>query len=77
MDEKKKRESGRMTVNQLPMSNENPQAMVESIIAAMREMGTDEDTVHKTRKLMEAKFGIGSWQDVIALHEATLQEYET
>ena len=51
--------------------------MVESIIAAMREMGTDEDTVHKTRKLMEAKFGIGSWQDVIALHEITLQEYET
>ena len=76
MDEKQEHESGGMKFTQLPLADQNPQAMVESIIAAMQEMGTDEDTVRKTRKLMEAKFGIGSWQDVIELHEATLQEYE-
>lgn len=76
MDEKQEHESGGMKFAQLPLADQNPEAMVESIIAAMRETGADEDTVRKTRKLMEAKFGIGSWQDVIELHEATLQEYE-
>ena len=42
----------------------------------MKESGAGEDSQLKTRKLLEVKFGIGSWQDVIALHEVTLKEQE-
>lgn len=65
-----------MKITQLPLDKNNPEAMVESVMAAMKESGADEDSLIKTRKLMEAKFGIGSWQDVIALLEETLKEHE-
>lgn len=52
----------------------DPAVMVDVIISAMKDSGEDEDSLLKTRKLLEAKFGVGSWQDVIALHEETLKE---
>ena len=73
-----KRKPGRLGMWNSPIwhQNDNPKAMVESIMTAMKEYGADEDSLIKTRKLMKAKFGIGSWQDVIALHEETLKEQE-
>lgn len=52
----------------------DPAAMVDVVISAMKDAGADEDSLLKTRKLLEAKLGMGSWQDVIALHEETLKE---
>lgn len=40
----------------------------------MRESGADEETLNLRRKLLEANFGIGSWQDVIAIQEETLRK---
>ncbi len=76
MDENNKRPSSRVTVTNLSSDNNTPETMVENAIAAMKESGTDEETLLRTRKLLEAKFGIGSWQDVIALHEEILQQQE-
>jgi len=55
-------------------TSNDPAVMVDVIISAMKDSGEDEDSLLKTRKLLEAKFGVGSWQDVIALHEETLKE---
>ena len=76
MDDEKKRPSGRVTITNLSQGNNTPEAMVENAIAAMKESGSDEETLLKTRKLLEARFGIGSWQDVIVFHEGILQKQE-
>ena len=76
MDDEIKRPSGHMKITQLPLDNQNPEAMVDSVIAAMKENGADEESLIRTRKLLKAKFGIGSWQDVLTLHEEILQKQE-
>jgi hypothetical protein len=50
-----------------------PQAIVEAIISAMKESGMDEASLAMQRKLLEAKFGTGSWQDVVTIQEESLQ----
>ncbi len=85
MDEKKSPEESSNRMNFVEMTpylkkakeihKENePKAMVEAIIAVMRESGADEALVDKQRKMLEAKFGVGSWRDVLSDHEKSLQE---
>lgn len=55
-------------------AEDEPAAMVAAIIAAMKDSGADEKTLRTTQKMLEAKFGIGSWQELIAIEEETLKE---